>query len=102
MLIIRLLIFFAVVFFTYYLLLIDNFLHLSIANIVATSHQLKDTKHLLVLGCLPIYIALIIFGIPILAIYFAKAVTRFYKNLNSSIKDPNPEMKKFAIKFVRK
>lgn len=61
----------------YYILMRDNFLHSSIASIIAHSHHLEVKKHLLVLGLLPIYIAAIIFGTAMLAVYLGTALQHF-------------------------
>jgi hypothetical protein len=54
---------------TYYVLLQENFLHMSISSIIKQSHHLRLNQHLLVLGILPIYIAMVIFGAAILGVY---------------------------------
>lgn len=46
----------------YYLLLSNNSLHCSIADIVNYSHTLPLGKHLLLVALLPIYIGFVIFG----------------------------------------
>lgn len=69
----------------YYLLLQDNFLHTSISDIIASSHQLHTQKHLLVLGLLPIYIGTIVFGFAMLGIYLGLQVQRHI--LRKSIKN---------------
>lgn len=53
----------------YYFLVQDNFLHISISSIIAKSHQLKEADHVLVLGLLPIYIALMVFGAGVVGIF---------------------------------
>ena len=59
----------AVFYIAYYLLLSDSFMHISVASILAHTHQLSLKKHLLVLGLIPIYIALMIFGAAVLGMY---------------------------------
>lgn len=58
-----------VTYIAYYLLLQDNCLHTSISSILAHSHNLALTEHLLVLGFLPIYIAAMIFGSGVFGAY---------------------------------
>jgi hypothetical protein len=53
----------------YYILLCDNFPHISVASILAYSRQLPLTKHLVILGLIPIYIAAMLFGAAMLGIY---------------------------------
>jgi hypothetical protein len=53
----------------YYLLLCHNAFHSSISEIIYYSNGLKLTKHILVLGLLPIYIAAMVFGAVLLGIY---------------------------------
>lgn len=66
----------AVSYITYYFLLNDSFLHISIADIINDSHQLKSQKHLLVLGLLPIYIGSMVFGSAIFGIYLGSVMQR--------------------------
>lgn len=54
---------------TYYFLLDDNCLHISITSILTSSQSLNVQKHMLVLTFLPVYIAFIIFGSLMLSIY---------------------------------
>jgi uncharacterized membrane protein YfcA len=58
----------------YYLLLCKNFLHTSISEIISYSHSLAITKHLLILGLLPVYIAAMVFGTAMLGIYLSSLV----------------------------
>ena len=53
----------------YYFLLHENFMHSAISCIISYSHTLTMKKHLVVLGLLPIYIAMMIFGAAMLGIY---------------------------------
>lgn len=64
--------------FAYYLLLLDNFLHLSIASIIDQSHGLEVKKHVLVLGLLPFYIAAVVFGTAMLSTYLGTIITQLY------------------------
>lgn len=61
----------------YYLLLHDTFLHTSISSIIAHSHQLARQNHVLVLGLIPVYIALMIFGTSIFGIYLGAKIQQF-------------------------
>jgi len=65
----------------YYVLLQDNMLNISISSIIEYSHHLKNNKHLLVLGLLPIYIATIVFGAAIVAIYIGSILQNIYTKL---------------------
>lgn len=56
----------SVYFFAYYILTARN-LHTSIHAIINYSHELDVKGHLIVLGILPIYIAMIIFGAGMIA-----------------------------------
>jgi len=58
----------------YYLLLSDNFLHISIASIIQASHHLAIKPHLLILGLLPVYIAAMIFGAASLGLYLGARI----------------------------
>lgn len=62
----------------YYLLLQDNCLHTSIGFILSHSHGLALKEHLIVLGLLPIYIAMIIFGAGLLAAYLGSTLQDFF------------------------
>jgi len=73
-----------VVFFcTYTLLLQDNFLHTSISSIIIKARHLELKPHLIVLGFLPIYISVVIFGSVLLGIYLSSIIKYA---LNFSIK----------------
>ena len=64
----------------YYFLLHENFMHLSIACIINNSHHLADRQHIVVLGLLPIYIAIIIFGTTVAAFSCSRWLRNvFYK-----------------------
>jgi hypothetical protein len=66
-----------IVYTVYYLLLHNNFLHTSIASIIDSSHRLKDSWHLLVLGLLPIYIGTMVFGSILLGAYLGSLLQQF-------------------------
>jgi hypothetical protein len=70
---------FVVSYAAYYLLLADNFLHISIASIMSSSHHVATKQHLFILGLLPIYIATTIFGAAILCIYLGARIETFLK-----------------------
>lgn len=61
-------------FVAYYILLQDNFLHLSISSILTQAHDLEIEKHLIVLGLLPFYIAGVIFGTAMLSLYLGSII----------------------------
>lgn len=63
----------------YYLLVRDNFLHLSISSIIDYAGHLDIQTHLLVLGVLPIYISMVIFGTTVLGYYVSNKVNAFLK-----------------------
>jgi hypothetical protein len=50
----------------YYLLVSDNLAHCSISNIIDFGHKLALKQHLLLMGLLPVYIAIVIFGAALL------------------------------------
>ena len=62
---------------SYYLLLHENFLHTSIGEIIDYSHTLEITEHVLILGILPIYIAIMVFGAVMSGLYLGKSLNRF-------------------------
>ena len=62
------------VYLAYYLLLRDNFLHCTITSIIHYTAHLSIKEHLIVLGLLPIYIAMMIFGAAILGIYLGSRI----------------------------
>lgn len=68
----------------YYFLLSDNFLHLSISSIIATSHRLDGKEHMLVLGFLPIYIAGMIFGAALLGLYVGSKLEHIFLHPNKN------------------
>ena len=78
-------IFIMVVCITYYLLMKDNFLHTSISSIINESHQLQDLRHLVVLGLLPIYISLMIFGSAILGNYLTSNLQGYFKHMQNKL-----------------
>jgi hypothetical protein len=52
----------------YCLLLHDNTLQMSVSALIVRSHQLSMYQHLLILGLIPIYIGVVIFGAAMLGI----------------------------------
>lgn len=62
----------------YYILLKDTFLNASISSIIASSHKFARQNHVLVLGLIPIYISLMIFGASILGIYVGSRLQQFF------------------------
>lgn len=68
----------------YFILLEDNWTHLSIASIIHYSHHLAVKKHMLVLGLLPIYIGTMIFGAGMIGAYVGPTVQNFLVNSKNS------------------
>jgi hypothetical protein len=58
----------------YYLLVQDRTLHLSIPDILDWAGHCTKPGHLFVIGFLPIYLGLIIFGAAMLFIYFRSSL----------------------------
>jgi len=58
----------------YYLLVQDRTLHLSISDILIWANHCTKHGHLFVIGFLPIYLGLIIFGAAILAVYLRSSL----------------------------
>jgi hypothetical protein len=63
-----------------YLLLEDNFLHLSIASIINFSQRLNEKTHFLILGLLPIYVAAVVFGATVLGYYVVLKIQTLFEN----------------------
>lgn len=68
---------------TYYLLLRDNILHISISSIIERAQHLQLKGHLIILGLLPVYIATMIFGAAVIGIYFDYLIKKIFKKLYS-------------------
>lgn len=66
----------------YYLLLTDNFLNTSIASIILFIHDLDIAPHAFIIGLLPIYIALTIFGSALIGMYLGTIVKYMIKKLS--------------------
>jgi ABC-type transport system involved in cytochrome c biogenesis permease component len=64
-------------FFIYHLLLKDSLLSLSISLMSALTSHMTKHWHVLVVGLIPVYLALIIFGAAILSIYLGSAIQRW-------------------------
>lgn len=60
----------------YYLLLDDSLVHISLTAIIDRSNELSMNKHLLVLGLIPIYIAIVIFGAATIGVYLGGIIQR--------------------------
>jgi hypothetical protein len=58
----------------YYLLVEDSILHLSIGDIFNWASHFAKLGHLIVIGFLPIYLGLLIFGVAILIIYLRSSL----------------------------
>lgn len=68
----------------YYLLICDNHLHTSIRSIITSSQSLDVKHHLLILGLLPIYIGIMIFGSGLMSLYLAHVYKKYlYPRLKS-------------------
>jgi hypothetical protein len=67
----------------YYLLLHENFLHLSIASIINISHHLPNQLRLLIVGILPIYIGLMIFGAATLGLFICSLMDPYRDSLRT-------------------
>jgi hypothetical protein len=65
----------------YYLLLTDNRFHCSIAYIIHYAHTLALRQHLTLLGLLPIYIAIVIFGAAMLGVAFSHHLDSYIKRI---------------------
>ena len=85
----------------YYLLVRDNFLHISISAIIGNSHHLDIKRHLLVLGLLPFYIAAMIFGTGILSIYLGSRIQERFIRLRDKPLANKDNGRRFAIIYVR-
>lgn len=69
----------AMSFIAYYILVCDNVFNISVSAIIAWSHQLSMNKHLVVLAIIPVYIAIIIFGVALLGIYLSSMLQGLIK-----------------------
>lgn len=67
----------AAIYFIYYLLLHDKALPFSISTVLSSISYWARDWHVLVVGLLPIYIALMIFGTAVLGVYLGSAVQRW-------------------------
>lgn len=65
------------VYFMYYLLLTENSAGISINSIIKFAHSLPLRKHLFILGMLPVYIGIIIFGTTLCANMLGKWLEEF-------------------------
>lgn len=65
-----------VFFIAYYLLLNDSLLSVSLTSMIDGSNELSLTTHLLVLGLIPIYIAIVIFGSATIGVYLGDIIQR--------------------------
>jgi len=67
----------AVVYLIYYLLLMDHLLPLSISSVFSGFNHRIHHWHVLAVGLLPVYLALMIFGTSIIGIYLGGALQRW-------------------------
>jgi len=58
-------------YFAYSLLLCQNNWHTSISEIIDYADHLEFTKHIIVLGVLPVYIAVVLFGSAMMGLYLS-------------------------------
>ena len=63
----------------YYLLVEDNILHLSISSILAWANQFTKHGHLFVIGFLPIYLGVVIFGAATLIVYLRSLLSHCFR-----------------------
>lgn len=68
----------------YYLLVKDNYFHLSIAGFMALTNQFARLGHICIIGFLPIYLGLIIFGVALLFLYIRSHFRILLKQYNSN------------------
>ena len=73
--------FIILIYFTYRILLDDDILPFSISSVHATLSQWAHHRHVLVVGFLPVYIALVFFGGLVLGIICTRWVKRWIKVL---------------------
>jgi hypothetical protein len=79
---------------TYYLLLHDNFLHISISAILDSSRQLANKEHLIIVGLIPIYIGTMIFGTALLGVYIGSKVQYHMTKGRLKTKAKSPRVRK--------
>lgn len=70
----------------YYLLVSDNSLHISIGYIISHTHHMALKKHLIVLGLLPVYIAIMVFGAATLGTYIGSSLQHLITRTVNNIK----------------
>jgi hypothetical protein len=71
----------AAVYVLYYLLLRDNVLPLSIHSVVSGMNHWSSNWHVLVIGLLPIYLAMMFFGTAMFGMYFGSALQRWLTSI---------------------
>ncbi len=72
------------IYFIYYLLLKDDLLPFSIPFVLSSINHWSHHWHVLVVGLMPIYLAVVIFGAAMFGIYFGSALHRWVlRYLNS-------------------
>lgn len=72
-------------YFAYYLLIYGKRLHTSIGQIIVMSHNLSLKPHILVLGALPIYISVMIFGGGLIGLYLGGLAQQLLINKSSHL-----------------
>lgn len=71
----------------YYLLLDNNWLHTSIASIINTTQDLPFESHLLIVGLIPIYVGVIVFGAGLLGIYWGNRLQHYIVKRHKKLKN---------------
>jgi hypothetical protein len=71
----------AAVYCIYYLLVLDDILPFSISSVLTWSSQYAKEWHILTVGLMPIYLALMIFGTSMFSLYFGSALQRWLSRL---------------------
>ena len=73
----------AAVYILYYLLLRDNMMPLSIYSVLSSINHWAKDWHVIVIGLLPIYLALMVFGTAMLGVYLGTAIQRWISSFLS-------------------
>jgi hypothetical protein len=81
-------------YFAYCILLQDNWLSVSVSTLIDRSTDLSLGQHLFVLGLIPVYIAIVIFGAASLGIYVGDFLQRL-------VIDPLKHKAKLAFRTKR-
>jgi hypothetical protein len=68
----------------YYLLILDKILPFSISSVLSWSSHYAKEWHILTVGLVPIYLALMIFGTSMLSLCFGSALQRWLTQLGKN------------------